>query len=413
MRKLVPAHLHMASEGWDRHQFIGTELLGKTIGIVGLGNVGHRVARFAQAFEMKVLAYDPHIADEVFERHQVRKVSLEELLTQADAVSVHVPKNAETAGMIGASELVQMRPGVVIINAARGGVVDEAALLKALQSGQVAAAGIDTWEEEPPQDNSFRDLPQVVMTPHIGASTVEAQIRIAETIAVQVPKALRGEVVDFPVNMPAVQVLDSPVVKSYTTLAERLGLFASQYIGFALDRLKIHYRGGLAKYDPSLLRLCFLRGLLGNTHEYVSYVNADQVAESSGLHVEEVQDPGFTDYESAVKFQLAGKAGEFQIDGVVFSGLHPRITLLNDFVCEIEPEGTILVTTNEDRPGMIGIIGTCLGDNQVNIDQFELSRTSRGGEAMAMIRVDDGVSERVLEDLCTCPGITSVRKVVL
>ncbi|HIL16367.1 MAG TPA: phosphoglycerate dehydrogenase, partial [Deltaproteobacteria bacterium] len=203
---------------------------------------------------MKVLAYDPHIADEVFERHQVWKVSLEELLTQADAVSVHVPKNAETTGMIGASELVQMRPGVVIINAARGGVVNEAALLKALQSGQVVAAGIDTWEEEPPQDNPFRDLPQVVMTPHIGASTVEAQIRIAETIAVQVPKALRGEVVDFPVNMPAVQVLDSPVVKSYTTLAERLGLFASQHIGFALDRLKIHYRGGLAKYDPSLLR---------------------------------------------------------------------------------------------------------------------------------------------------------------
>ena len=412
MRKLVPAHLHMASEGWDRHQFTGTELLGKTIGIVGLGNVGHRVARFAQAFEMKVLAYDPHIADEVFERHQVRKVSLEELLTQADAVSVHVPKNAETTGMIGASELAQMRPGVVIINAARGGVVDEAALLKASQSGQVVAAGIDTWEEEPPQDNPFRDLPQVVMTPHIGASTVEAQIRIAETIAVQVPKALRGEVVDFPVNMPAVQVLDSPVVKSYTTLAERLGLFASQYIGFAPDRLKIHYRGGLAKYDPSLLRLCFLRGLLGNTHEYVSYVNADQVAESSGLHVEEVQDPGFTDYESAVKFQLAGKAGEFQIGGVV-SGPHPRITLLNDFVCEIEPEGTILVTTNEDRPGMIGIIGACLGDNQVNIDQFELSRTSRGGEAMAMIRVDDGVSERVLEDHRTRPGITSVRKVVL
>ena len=340
MRKLVHAHLHMASEGWDRHQFTGTELLGKTIGIVGLGNVGHRVARFAQAFEMKVLAYDPHIADEVFERHQVRKVSLEELLTQADAVSVHVPKNAETTGMIGASELAQMRSGVVIINAARGGVVDEAALLKALQSGQVVAAGIDTWEEEPPQDNSFRDLPQVVMTPHIGASTVEAQIRIAETIAVQVPKALRGEVVDFPVNMPAVQVLDSPVVKSYTTLAERLGLFASQYIGFAPDRLKIHYRGGLAKYDPSLLRLCFLRGLLGNTHEYVSYVNADQVAESSGLHVEEVQDPGFTDYESAVKFQLAGKAGEFQISGVVFSGPHPRITRLNDFVCEIEPEGS-------------------------------------------------------------------------
>ena len=413
MRNLVPAHLQMAREGWDRHQFTGSELLGKTLGIVGLGNVGHRVARFALAFEMKVRAYDPHIADEVFERYQVRKVSWEELLTQADAVSAHVPKNVETTGMIGASEIAQMKPGVVIINAARGGVVDEIALLEALQSGQVAAAGIDTWEEEPPKNNPFRDLPQVVMTPHIGASTVEAQIRIAETIAVQVPKALRGEVVDFPVNMPAVQVLDSPVVKSYTTLAERLGLFAAQYIGFAPDRLVIQYRGGLAKYDASLLRLCFLRGLLGNTHEYVSYVNADRVAENSGMHVEKVQDSGFTDYESAVKFQLIGREEKFQIGGVVFSGPHPRIILLNGFVCEIEPEGTILVTTNEDRPGMIGIIGTCLGNYHVNIDQFELSRTSRGGEAMAMIRVDDDISEQVLADHRTRPGITSVRKIVL
>ncbi|MCH2266041.1 MAG: phosphoglycerate dehydrogenase [SAR324 cluster bacterium] len=413
MRKIIPAHIHMSKLKWDRHTFTGTELLGKTIGIIGLGNVGHRVARYAKAFEMEVIAYDPYIADEVFERHHARKCTWDELISTSDVITLHVPKTEETTGMIGAKEFSRMKSGVVILNSARGGVIQEKSLLEELKSGKVAAAGIDTWEEEPPQDNPFRNLPQVVMSPHVGASTTEAQMRIAESIANQTPRALRGEVVEYPVNMPSVQVLGSGPVASYASLAEKLGVFSSQYISFTPTHLEIKYRGKLAKQDGTLLRLCFLKGLLQSHKNFVSYVNADQQAENVGLHIEETEDPGFTDYESALKCTFTGAGKEFAIGGVVFSGPHPRITLINSFVCEFEAEGTILATTNQDRPGMVGILGTCLGKNGVNIDQFQLARNTRGGEALSLIRVDDDLPEAVVEELRNKEGITSVVKIVL
>jgi len=306
-----------------------------------------------------------------------------------------------------------MKSGVVILNTARGGVIQEKPLLKELNSGKVAAAGIDTWEEEPPRDNPFRKLPQVVMSPHVGASTTEAQIRIAESIANQTPRALRGEVVEYPVNMPSVQVLGSGPVSSYTSLAEKLGVFTSQYVEFTPTHLEIIYRGKLAKKDATLLRLCFLKGLLQSHKNYVSYVNADQQAENVGLHIEEIDDAGFTDYESALKCTLSGEGQNFSIGGVVFSGPHSRITLINSFVCEFVAEGTIMATTNQDRPGMIGILGACLGENGVNIDQFQLARNTRGGEAMSLIRVDDDLPDAVVEEIRGKEGITSVIKIVL
>ena len=413
MRNIVPAHSHMSKLKWDRHSFTGTELLGKLIGIIGLGNVGHRVARYAKAFEMEVLAYDPYVSDEVFDRHYAKKCTLEELLTSADVISMHVPKNEETTGMIGAKEFSLMKPGAVILNTARGGVIQEKALLEALKSNKVAAAGIDTWEVEPPTENPFRDFPQVVMSPHVGASTKEAQQRIAVSVATQIPRALRGEVVDYPVNMPRVKVLGGSPVSCYISLAEKLGLFSSQYVEFTPTHLAISYRGKLSKHDATLLRLCFLKGLLKNSQDYVSYVNADQQAENVGLRVEEHEDPGFTDYESALNCKLSASGREFVIGGVVFSGPHPRITLINGFECEFEAEGTILATTNKDRPGMVGILGTCLGNNGINIDQFQLARNTRGGEALSLIRVDDELPLKVLKEIRNQEGITSACKIVL
>ena len=412
-RKIVPAHQSMQSLNWDRHRFNGGELLNKCLGIIGLGNVGHRVARYAKAFDMKVQAFDPYLADEVFERHGVQKVDWITLLNTSDVITFHVPLNDETRGMISEMEIERMKPGVILLNTARGGVIHETSMLNALHSGHVAAAGIDTWEVEPPRDNPFSQLPQVVMSPHIGASTSEAQIRIAESIATQVPRALRGEVVDFPVNMPSVKVLPTSPVRHYTTLVEKMGMFSSQFLDFQPNQLEIKYRGSLAKWDTSLLRLCFLKGFLQAAHDHASYVNADQLAESVGLHVAEDTDPGFTDYESAFKccFKLKGK--QFTIGGVVFSGPHPRITLINDFVCELEASGTMLVTTNSDKPGMIGVIGVCLGKHQININQFELGRNVRGGEAMAVISVDQDISKDILDELISNDGIISVRKIVL
>ena len=231
-RKIIPAHQNMQSLNWERHRFNGGELLNKCLGVIGLGNVGHRVARYANAFEMKVQAFDPYLSDEIFERHGVQKVDWNTLLSTSDVITPHVPLNSETRGMISEKEIERMKSGVILLNTARGGIIHEKSLLNALESGHVAAAGIDTWEVEPPGENPFSKLPQVVMSPHIGASTTEAQIRIAESIAAQVPRALRGEVVDFPVNMPSVKVLPTSPVRHYTTLVEKIGMFSSQFLDF-------------------------------------------------------------------------------------------------------------------------------------------------------------------------------------
>lgn len=412
VRNLVPAHRNMLALKWDRHRFAGRELAGKTIGIIGLGNVGHRVSRFARGFDMNVLAYDPYIADDVFERHGARKVDLDRLLAESDVVTVHVPKTPETTGMIGAPEIARMKAGVIVLNTARGGVIDEAALLAALRSGHLAGAGIDTWEEEPPAANPFRELPNVVMTPHIGASTEEAQRRIAESVSEQVIRALRDEVVDFPVNMPRLKVLTSPRVKTYTVLAEKLGRFAVQALDFNPRHVEIVYRGELNREEGSLVRRAFLKGFLGHaSDEAVTFVNAEAKAAARGLRVEEAEDPAFKDYQSAVKVIVSDHERSFTIGGVVFGEGNYRLSLINRFAFEVVPDGHILMMVNRDQPGVIGRVGTILGDHGVNISEFELSRNRRGGEAMALIRVDEAADRAVLDELRALPFIVSLRRI--
>lgn len=412
VRNLIPAHQNMLGLRWDRHRFTGRELAGKTIGIIGLGNVGHRVARFARGFEMEVLAYDPYISDEVFEKHGARKVALDRLLADSDVVTVHVPKTRETTGMIGAQEIARMKPGIIVLNTARGGVIEESALLAALRSGRVSAAGIDTWEEEPPKANPFRELPNVAMTPHIGASTEEAQRRIAESVSEQVIRALRDEVVDFPVNMPRLKVLTSPRVKTYTVLAEKLGRFAVQALEFNPRHVRIVYRGELNREEGSLARRAFLRGFLGHaSDEVVTFVNAEAKAAARGIQVEEADDPGFKDYQSAVKVIVSDHERSFVIGGVVFGEGNYRLSLVNSFTFEVVPDGHILTMVNRDQPGVIGKVGTILGEHGVNISEFELSRNRRGGEAMAVIRVDEAVDKAVLDQLRALPFIVSLRRI--
>ena len=412
MRKIVPAHRNMAELKWNRHQFTGQELQGRTIGIIGLGNVGHRMARFAHGFDMTVLAYDPYIADEAFEAHQAQKVDLPTLLQQADVVSLHVPKNAETTNLIGAKEIAAMKDGVVIINSARGGIVNEAALLEALKSGKVMAAGVDTWNIEPPKENPFRDLPQVVMTPHIGASTLEAQVRIAESIAEQTIRALRDEVVDFPVNMPRLKVMMTPLSKTYTVLAEKLGLFARQSLAFNPSQITITYRGQLTQEEGAFIRRAFLKGFLAKTaSEAISFVNADQKAKDRQITVLEKSDPGFSTYQSAVRMEITSHEKSFTIGGVVFGANNYRLSLINGFTFEVVPEGHLLTMVNNDRPGVIGQVGTLLAEAQINISQFELSRNKPGGEAMSIICVDTPIPDGVLAKLKALPFIVSIARI--
>lgn len=414
MRKVVPAHKRLESQGWERHQFLGTELMGKVIGIVGLGNVGHRVARFAHAFDMEVLAYDPYIADEVFDLHHAHKCNLEEMLSRADILTVHVPLTDETRNMIGEAELARLNEGAIVLNTARGGVIDEAALLEGLRSGRIGAAGIDTWVVEPPTDNPFADLPNVVMTPHIGASTAEAQRRIAESIAEQTLRALRDEVVDYPVNMPRLKVITNPRVKSYVVLAEKLGAFAVQSLDFNPRRVEIKYRGELSSEEGLMVRRAFLKGFLRNTaDEAITFVNAETKAAERHIEMVDTDDPGFTDYQSAVQFTVNDHEHNFKIGGVVFGEKNYRLSQVNDFTFEVIPEGILLWVINNDRPGVIRDIGGVLANNEINISQFELSRNMPGGQAMSLLRVDTPVDDTVLEALRSIRNVVSVRRIII
>ena len=409
-RNVIAAHRTMEAGGWDRHRFTGSELLHKTIGIVGLGNVGHRVARYARAFEMEVLAYDPYISDEVFESHHARKVDLDTLVRQADVVTVHVPKNRETTGMIGAEQIARMKEGVLLLNVARGGIIEEKALLAGLKDGKVRGAGIDTWDEEPPQANPFRALPQVVMTPHIGASTLEAQLRIGESVAEQTLRALRDEVVDFPVNMPRLKVLTNPRVKAYIVLAEKLGTFAMQSLDFNPRTIQVLFQGELTREDGALIRRAFLKGYLKLTSsDAITYVNAERKAAERQIQVSDEEDPGFSEYPSAIKFVVGDGKESFSIAGVSFSEHNVRISQVNEFKFEVIPDGNMLSMVNRDQPGVIGRVGTLLGANHINISQFELSRNMPGGQAMSLIRVDSPVPKPVLDQLRAISNMVSVR----
>ena len=413
-RHVVRAHATMQASHWDRHRFSGFELMGKTIGIIGLGNVGHRVARFARAFDMAVIAYDPYISDEVFEANHAEKVELKTLIRTADVITIHTPHTPETENLIGAAEIAKMKDGVILLNTARGGLINEAALLEGLQSGKVAAAAIDTWAEEPPTDNPFRDLPQVVMTPHIGASTEEAQLRIAESVADQTLRALRDEVVEFPVNMPRIKVLTDPRVKYYTVLAEKLGSFAMQSLDFNPRLIEVLYRGELNSEEGQMIRRAFLKGFLKNTaEETITFVNAEKKAADRQIHVEEGEDPGFTDYQSAVKFIVSDHKQTFSIGGVVFGENNYRLSHLNGFAFEIVPDGELLSMVNNDRPGVIGQVGTLLASHGINISQFELSRTAPGGQAMALIRIDTPADSEVLEAMRALDNVITVRRITI
>jgi len=318
-------------------------------------------------------------------------------------------------GMIGREQINMMKDGVILVNAARGGIIKEDALLEGLKSGKVASAGIDTWMEEPIEDNQFSAFPNVVMTPHIGASTEEAQKRIALYIAEQVPRALEGGVVDSPVNMPKIRMIEGNLMSSYVVLCEKLGSFAQQFMDFEPDNLECMYRGDIINHDCTLLRLAFLRGYLSADHKFVSYVNADQRAQSIGIKVSDFSDPSFSDYENAVKFTLTNKSSSasFNIGGVVFSGPHPRITLVDGFTYEVEPNGTFILVRCEDKMGVLSKISVVFDKHRKLITRTDFSRSKERKRTMFMFRISGNVSEDVINDLKNTEHIRMVKKIVI
>lgn len=411
-RNIPQAHESLKAGKWNRHAFMGKELLEKRIGIVGLGNVGHRVAKFAKGFDMEVYGYDPYVSPELFVRYGIKPFySLQEMASQVEILSLHVPLNKQTKGMIDREILSSMSPQSYILNVARGGVVCEEALLEALNSNLLGGAAIDTWYQEPKPNPDLINHPKVWCSPHIGASTREAQEKIGKSIVEQVKRALSGNIVSFPVNLPKVGVLDSPLVKPYSVLSEKIGSLTAQLLDFNPSRMEILYRGDLAHLDQSLIKLGFMKGYVSKiSSEYVSYVNAEEHFSRLGIGIEESHDQDFQSYKSALKVRIFDSSGKsLSLGGIVFDHKHIKISLVNDYYFEVKPNGTMIIIENEDRLGVVGIIGNFLAKHHVNIESFDLSRKKAGEKAMAFIKVDSSIEQSQLKELINHPDICSAR----
>jgi D-3-phosphoglycerate dehydrogenase len=407
VRNVPQAHAALKAGKWERSKWEGVELHGKTLGVVGLGRVGALVAQRASAFGMRLIAYDPFVAPERARQMGIELMALDDLVRQADIITVHLPKTPETAGLIGRDLLAQAKPDVRVVNTARGGIIDEEALREALAAGRVAGAALDVFAEEPTTSSPLFDFDAVVVTPHLGASTREAQDKAGVTIAEQVQLALAGDFVPFAVNVSAGEA--SETVRPFLSLAERLGRFFAELSERLPAGLDIEYQGGLADYDVRILTLSVLKGLFGSgAQEPVSYVNAPQVAAERGVEVRETKAPSAHDYVNLITI----RGGDHAVAGTLFGvrGEH-RIVMVDDHVCEVPPANHMLVVRNEDRPGMLALVTGALADAGINIDDMHLGRSAEGQAALMVLAVDVPVPVAVLGGLRASDGILSARPV--
>ncbi len=403
-RNVPQAHAALVAGKWERSRWEGVELHGKTLGIVGLGRIGTLVAQRALAFGMRLVAFDPYVAPERARQLGIELVTLDELVARADFLTLHVAKTPETVGLVGAELLAKAKPELRVINVARGGIVDEAALAEAIAEGRIAGAALDVFAKEPTTESPLFALPSVVVTPHLGASTVEAQDKAGQTIAEQVQLALAGEFVPFAVNVSASEA--SETVRPYLPLAEQLAtLFAGLASGVPAV-VEVEYQGQIADYDTRILTLSVLKGLFsGATDEPVSYVNAPQLAEERGVEVRETKTSTAVDFVNLVTV----RGGGHELSGTLAGAKgEPRLVVLDGHSVEVPPAHHMLVVRNDDKPGMIGRVTSALGRSGINISDIHVGRSPAGDAALMVLATDDVVAPELLEELRSLPGITSV-----
>ena len=406
-RNIPQAHAALVQGRWERGRWEGVELSDKTLGVVGLGRVGKLVAQRAHAFGMRLVATDPFVDAERARQLGVEMMPLERLVEVSDFLTLHVIKTPETVGMIGKDLLARAKPGIRIINVSRGGVVDEEALAEAIRVGHVAGAALDVFAAEPTTESPLFDLPQVVVTPHLGASTREAQDKAGDTIAEQVALALAGEFVPFAVNVSAAEA--SETVRHFLPLAERLGAIFTALAERLPRVLEIEYAGQIADSDTRILTLSVLKGVFGAVNEEpVSYVNAPRIAAERGVEVRDTSTATAHDYVNLISI----RGGDHGIGGTLVSPRgEPRIVMLDDHTVDVPPANHMLVVRNDDRPGMIAHVAGVLSDNGINIDDMHLGRSERGAAALQVITTDRSVPIDVQEAIAKGDGIVSVRAV--
>ncbi len=408
-RKIPQATGSMKAGKWEKSAFMGAEVYNKTLGVVGIGRVGSIVANRAQGLKMNVLAFDPFLSPEAAEKMGITLVSFEKLLEEADFITVHTPLTSETRNLINRETIGKMKKGVFIINCARGGIVNENDLKEALVSKKVAGAALDVFEEEPTKNRELLALDSVIATPHLGASTDEAQRNVAIAIAQQVADYFTKGEIRNAVNFPSVSGEILNLIRPYLTLAEKMGLFLSQTVKGGIEVAEIEYSGDILDYPVEPVTIAFIKGLLTPIlKETVNYINAPLIAKERGIKVVESRSTELKDYKSMIAVRMKTAQEQGFTAGTIFSQSDFRIVRIDKFTLDVIPEGNMIVLYNYDKPGVIGNIGTTLGNNNVNIARLHLSRQQVDGQALVVLTTDGQVPEEVLQKLKALPNVISV-----
>lgn len=412
-RNIPQASASVKAGEWKRSQFTGTELQGKTLGLIGLGRIGREVAKRCQSFEMKVIGYDPYASEEYAKNFNIEPVSLETIYAQADYISVHVPLNESTKHLFNEKTLSKLKPGARLINCARGGIIDEQALYNAIKNNQVKGAAIDVFEQEPPpKDHPLFTLPNVIVTPHLGASTEEAQVKVAQEMAETIRDYFLSGSVRNAVNLPAMDAETYREMEPYITLGEKIGAFATQMATGAVKSLKIGYAGEIGQKNTTPVTLAILKGFLSPILDtQVNLVNAPHLAKERGITWAETKTPQTQVYTSLVTLEAVTSTGTLSISGTLVGKNTHRIVAVDDMKVDVSPEGVLVVYANVDKPGVIGNVGSILGKNNINIAAMQVGRKSIGGEAVTVVNVDSPVSEDILKQLKTIPGLTWAKSI--
>lgn len=414
-RHIPQANLSIKSGQWDRKSFTGVEVYKKTLGIVGLGKIGSHVATIARAMGMRLLAFDPFLSLERAEQLGCQLVELNVLLQESDYITLHLPKTPETHHLINATALEKMKPTARLINCARGGIIDEAALAEALQQGKIAGAALDVYESEPLGDSSLRSLgKEIVLTPHLGASTEEAQVNVAIDVAEQIRDVLLGLPARSAVNIPGLRPELMEKMRPYLQLAETLGNLVSQLAGGRVEYLNVRLQGELASNESQPVVVAALKGLLSHAlQERVNYVNASIEAKERGIRVVETRDAAVKDYTGSLRLAARGPLGEHSVTGALLGDNEIRVTNVDDFPINVPPSRFMLFTVHRDMPGIIGKIGSLLGSFNVNIASMQVGRKIVRGDAVMVLSLDDPLPEGILQEITKVPGIRDAYTVTL
>jgi D-3-phosphoglycerate dehydrogenase len=413
-RQIPQATASMKESKWEKKRFMGTELFNKTLGVIGIGNIGSQVAKRAQAFAMNVIAYDPFLSEDKAKAMGVEKVDLEELFRRSDIITIHTPITAETRNMINKETIKKMKDGVRIINCARGGIINEKDLYDALVEGKVAGSALDVFEKEPPENNPLLTLDNVISTPHLGAATREAQENVAIAIAEQIADYLTRGTIRNAVNFPSIPADQVAKLQPYITLAEKLGLFAAQIFEGGVTEITVEYRGEASEIDTAPVKIAALKGFLSPIlEETVNFVNAPIIAKERGIEIKETKSADAGDYQSMVAMRVKAKEKESYLAGTLFSRKDPRIVAIDSFKVEIIPEGELLFIYNNDKPGVIGNIGTLLGKNKINIARMQFGREAPGGRAISVVTIDSPATLKILEKIKHLPNVLSLKRIIL